>query len=418
MNHKKSSENSGDAVPALDLAVLQDGIQRLQVGISICDAGLSLVTCNRRYQEIFGLPKALVQPGVALGEVMLFLAEHGEFGAGQKELLVQNALEPLQNLSAPLTFERRRPNGVYIETTAIPLEGGGYIATHTDISALKEREEDLRRSRMAMEVRMLERSEELRQRKAMEVELAEKTSWFKAAIDNIPGGMVLSNKDLSYYLWTKDVHRMWDLPPDMLQVGLPYQDVLRFFAERGDFGPGNIDDLVEAQIKPLLARQSIHIERHLASGTILDVRRNPLPNGGYVSIFQDITEKKRMEAEYAARTELMQAAIDHMPGGMVILDGEFRFALWSQGIESLLELPSGLLQQGLLYADLLQFFAERGDFGSGEIAAQVSARMQALQAGQVIVEEHRTPGGICLAIRRNPMPNGGYVCVYELSSLT
>jgi|GEM_PF-6950968 len=399
--------------PEYALGKLHEGIQLLSMGICVFAADLTLQIYNKYFQQMIGLPEELVHKGAPLATLLHHMAERGELGAGNKDEIVLKMLEPLKNMAEPYIYERRRPNGMHLQIHTTPLESGGFITIHTDISLQKQKEEDLRRSRTAMEVRMLERSEELRKRKAMEAELAARGEWLQFAVDNIPGGMVLFDKDLRYYLWTSGVEKLWDLPADFLKIGLPYEEVLAYFVDRGDFGPGDKATLIEEQIRPLRERETLHTERRLPNGTILDVKRNRLPNGGLVNLFYDITREKRMEEELAAKTELMQSAIDNMPGGMVIFDNDLRFTQWSRGIEPLFGIPAGTLQVGLPYETLLRLYVERGDFGPGNIDALVEEKLRPLRAREPVLEERLLPNGRIVEARRNPMPAGGYVSVYQ-----
>ncbi len=74
-------------------------------------------------------------------------------------------------------------------------------------------------------------------------------------------------------------------------------DEARFQAERGDYGPGDKDDLIEQVAATLRRGEAVSIERAIAgSGRTIQVYVAPTPDGGYVTIVTDITERKRAEA--------------------------------------------------------------------------------------------------------------------------
>jgi signal transduction histidine kinase len=97
------------------------------------------------------------------------------------------------------------------------------------------------------------------------------------------------------------------LPDDLLEEHHTYAEHLRFLASRGDFGS---ERDAEEQLRTLLAstdNPSVY-ERTRPDGRVLEIRRNPVPSGGFVLIFSDITERKRNEAEIRAARDAAEEA--------------------------------------------------------------------------------------------------------------
>ena len=92
-----------------------------------------------------------------------------------------------------------------------------------------------------------------------------------------------------------------------------YQDLARFSALRGDFGPGEADALVASQVGAIsqLLRDkkgSFRQQRRLPDGRVVETLVTALPTGGFVKTYEDITERVRSEAERAQLTEKYHAA--------------------------------------------------------------------------------------------------------------
>ena len=120
------------------------GLNLIQQALSIFDSDLKLAVCNQRYQELFGLPDALVTPGASFEETIRFLVERGEYGDQPDpdhavQLRVQTALA-----FQPHYMERRRPNGRWVSVEGAPLQQGGWVSVYTDITEIKLQEELLR----------------------------------------------------------------------------------------------------------------------------------------------------------------------------------------------------------------------------------------------------------------------------------
>lgn len=254
--------------------------------------------------------------------------------------------------------------------------------------------------------------DDISEKKRIEAELLEKTNLLKEGTDNMPGGMVIWDKDLRYQLWTPNIESIFNFPPGTLKPGIPLADTARTLAEQGYYGPCDVEQKVSEIMRPFIARESFRIEYRVPDGRFIFIERRPLPSGGYISVLHDITERKRMEVELAEKSELLQAAIDYMPGAMVVFDKDLRYAWYTRGSEPFFNLPPNMLHIGLPYEEILRFFAKRGDFGPGEIEELVEQQIRPLRERRTVHTERYFPDGKTLNVQRNPLPSGGYVCVF------
>ena len=84
-----------------------------------------------------------------------------------------------------------------------------------------------------------------------------------------------------------------DLPPDAFAPGASIEEVYRLFAERGDYGPGDVEELVRERVALTHKLEPHHFERSTSSGRIIEIRGLPTPMGGLVTTYTDITRRKR-----------------------------------------------------------------------------------------------------------------------------
>jgi signal transduction histidine kinase len=97
---------------------------------------------------------------------------------------------------------------------------------------------------------------------------------------------------------------MFALPDALVTPGADFADTIRFLAQRGDYGDvGDVEDFVASRVEIARAFKPHYMERTRANGRTISVEGTPLPQGGWVTVYTDITPAKRQEALLRARSE-------------------------------------------------------------------------------------------------------------------
>ena len=119
----------------------------------------------------------------------------------------------------------------------------------------------------------------------------------EAVIDHFPGGILLTGRDLRVVLCNTQQRELLEFPEEMFTVGSPsLGELFRFNALRGEYGPGDINSIVAGKLEQVSRRIPHVFERTRPNGSVLEVRGSPLPEGGFVTTYLDVTEQRRNQA--------------------------------------------------------------------------------------------------------------------------
>jgi Na+/proline symporter/signal transduction histidine kinase/ActR/RegA family two-component response regulator len=113
----------------------------------------------------------------------------------------------------------------------------------------------------------------------------------QSALDQVRHGLSVFDKNMQLVCWNRQFRELLDLPPEMGRVGVPLDRILHLCAERGDFGAGRAEALVSDRLVKLAVRRETFVEYFRQGARILEIRTAPMPQGGIVTTYADITER-------------------------------------------------------------------------------------------------------------------------------
>ena len=101
-------------------------------------------------------------------------------------------------------------------------------------------------------------------------------------------------------------HSMFDLPKHLVTPGARFDETVRYLVEAGEYGPvTDVDAFVDEKVSAALAFEPHYIERRRSNGRYISVEGSPLPQGGWVTVYTDITAAKRSEQLLRARSDAL-----------------------------------------------------------------------------------------------------------------
>jgi signal transduction histidine kinase/CheY-like chemotaxis protein len=134
----------------------------------------------------------------------------------------------------------------------------------------------------------------------------ETASMTNAGLNLIQQGLSIFDDQLKMVLCNHRFREMFDIPETYSSPGVHFEDTIRFLVERGEYG--EVDDIEEAikfRVDQARAFTPHYVERERSNGRWIAVEGSPLPQGGWVAVYTDITRTKRQEALLRTRSEAL-----------------------------------------------------------------------------------------------------------------
>jgi len=129
-------------------------------------------------------------------------------------------------------------------------------------------------------------------------------------MDNMPQGVCVVNAEMRLVAWNQRYLDLFEYPPGFVFAGKPVEELLRFNASRGWCGPGELETQVRKRLAFMRAGSVHTSERRRSDGRVIELRGQPLPDGGFVTTFSDVTSHKRQEESLREINETLELRVE------------------------------------------------------------------------------------------------------------
>lgn len=234
-----------------------------------------------------------------------------------------------------------------------------------------------------------------------------------AVIENLPCGLSVTDEYQNIVTYNSRFADLMACPSDVMsQRPLRVESVLRFMVDRGDFGPDKdraLRELLDQYREP----RSEKYRRTTRDGRVIEVSSAPMPGGGLVTTFTDVTEEERSKQAAVEYRRILEGAVDALDEAFVIFDRDDRLFYCNEQYLRTYPKSADLLKPGSSFETIIREGVRRGQYleAQGREEAWIAERLQAhrdsyrvhvqqLDTGRWLrIVEARTPDGYHVGFR-------------------
>jgi signal transduction histidine kinase len=137
------------------------------------------------------------------------------------------------------------------------------------------------------------------------VALQQNRDLLQIALDQMDQGITVLDKDLRLTCWNRQFRRLFDLPDEVMQVGIPVSEIVEHLARSGDLAA----NAQNAAIRSLATLRKPWRLTLKSTGKVLEINSNPMPDGGLVATYTDITDEVEADISRQRAAEVLEQRV-------------------------------------------------------------------------------------------------------------
>ncbi|SIS75446.1 hybrid sensor histidine kinase/response regulator [Insolitispirillum peregrinum] len=284
--------------------LLSEAIESINEGFVLCDAHDRLALTNSKYRELLPGMEQWMVPGTPFVELVRRAMRAGIIADPDNgpESWLQRRMASHSLPGEPFVIQFR--NGQWVQVSERRTRDGGIVSLYTDITEIK-----------------------LSERRRRERELAQKSILLQATLDNLSQGVAVFDSTNRLVTWNQPFLHMLGVPGTLAWAGTSLRQFLILAAMQAQFRVDSLGTLrlQDDDHRPLGAPACL--EYTTGDGRILEIRRNHMPDGGFITTYTDITERKQSEEALRDSERRMRLVTDAIPALIAYVDKEciYRF---------------------------------------------------------------------------------------------
>lgn len=371
--------------PEALVALSQLALDHMEQGVCVYDVDNRIVLVNQRYLSLFDMSADVVRVGTSYREVLAHSATRGNFPQGELDALYSARIA---QIAGGKTFrtEQRLASGLVMSLELKPLPGGGWMTICDDVSRLAR----------------------------LEAELRVQTERSQHALSNMSHGLIMYDADSRVVVCNERFLNLYDLDPEIVKPGISHCTVIEHWMSRGNLSGMSADEFHDTRLKDVRSRKTKTLLVMRYDGRMVQAVSRFLPDGGWVTVHEDVTERLQYEETLRQQNFMLDAALENMAQGLAFYDSDMRLRVCNTTYRNIYRLSPEETRPGTHLAELIARSMANGAFSS-EYSPQ-----QLLEAARARIANRdsspmrlRMSNDTVISVRYCALAEGGFVATYE-----
>ncbi|MEH6403647.1 MAG: PAS-domain containing protein [Sneathiella sp.] len=246
-----------------------------------------------------------------------------------------------------------------------------------------------------------------------EKELEEKNESLNAILEAMFQGVTMINENLELIFCNSRFLEQLDFPKELGKPGTHFSEFMRYNAKRGEYGPGDVEELVQERVDLAQKFMPHKFDRIRADGTVMEIEGHYVPKIGFISTYTDITDRVKAEEATRENEKLLREIVESLPFGFSLWSEDLRLILTNYQVESWYPSMESSSDVGTKFEDYVRAGIVAGNVDPipENIDAYIAERVERLQNPPENMLELLFYGDRWLHVINKILPSGRIACI-------
>ncbi|HLZ02255.1 MAG TPA: PAS-domain containing protein [Bradyrhizobium sp.] len=364
---------------------IERAVAHMSHGLTMYGADERLVVCNEQYLQVYGLDPGVVKPGITHREVIEHWVSRGNAPGRTADDVYQRRMAEIRKGASSVGL-LTRSDGHTIQSVSSPMPDGGWVSACYDVTDRLRHEEALKQQNLLLD----------------------------AALENMAHGLCVYDKDMRLVCRNSQYLEIYKLTPEQAKPGTHLSELADFVIRNGAYSAAeyNAEQIMATARERIVNLDHAALHRRTANGRLIAVRYRPLPDGGFVGTYEDITERERAHEELSEQHRRFDAALNNMSQGLCMLDSNLRMIVCNKRYLDIYGLSPEIVRPGVSMREIMEHSCALGNHPDTSAQELYDGYVEKLKDGARTIFRPLADGRI-IKLHHSPMEHGGWVITYE-----